>query len=232
MSRAQPSKPGAIDLRAPDSRAQRLRAPGFWGWTARLRTRRAARAALRAAAHRLYGDLVVSARAQGFFRELGVPDTPEGRFEMIGLHAALVLLRLKREGEAGQALGQALFDLMMADMDQSLRELGVGDLGVGRQVKRLAGQFYARLHALEAALGGSEASRTMGKGEAGCLAGASEASRLGPMLRANVWGGGPEPDAAQVSALADYLIRAARGLDRQSAGALLRGEATFPGLDG
>jgi cytochrome b pre-mRNA-processing protein 3 len=133
---------------------------------------------------------------------------------MIGLHAALVLLRLRREGAAGRALGQALFDLMMADMDQSLRELGIGDLGLGRQVKRLAGQFYARLHALDAALGDGAA-----------------AGRLGPMLRANVWGGGREPGADQVASLADYLIRSGRCLQRQTAGALLRGEAAFPELE-
>jgi cytochrome b pre-mRNA-processing protein 3 len=187
----------------------------LWAWTGRLRGRRAARAALEAAAHRLYGDLVAAARAQGFFRALGVPDTPEGRFEMIGLHAALILLRLQREGAGGQALGQALFDLMFADLDQGLRELGVGDLGVGRQVKRLAGQFYARLRALDAVT------------ESG-----DEQERLGAMLRANVWQGGPEPSAAQVRALADYLVLCARRLDGQSAAALLQGEAAFAGLDG
>jgi cytochrome b pre-mRNA-processing protein 3 len=208
MSRAQPAWPGAAGLPA---RRPRLR--GLVAWSGRLQARRAARAARQAAAHRLYGDLVGRARSPAFFRDLGVPDTPEGRFEMIGLHAALILLRLRREGAAGRALGQALFDLMIADLDQSLRELGIGDLGVGRQVKRLAGKFYARLHALDVALGDGAA-----------------ADRLGPMLRANVWGGGREPVADQVATLADYLVRSARCLESQSACALLRGEGAFPGL--
>ena len=164
MSRAQPSDPGAIAR--PDPPPDHPRPPPtrlgverIWTWAGRLRGRRAARAALEAAADRLYRDLVARARAPAFFRELGVPDTPEGRFEMIGLHAALILLRLQREGAAGEALGQALFDLMFADLDQGLRELGVGDLGVGRQVKRLAGQFYARLRALDAAIQGGAAGR-------------------------------------------------------------------------
>jgi cytochrome b pre-mRNA-processing protein 3 len=208
MSRAQPSRPDALDLPVRRSRLQSLVA-----WWPRLRARRAARAAIEAAAHRLYEDLVASARAPGFFFKLGVPDTPEGRFEMIGLHAALVLLRLRREGAAGEALGQALFDLMMADMDQNLRELGVGDLGVGKQVKRLAGQFYARLRALDAVLG------------------SGGTDRLEPALRANVWCGGPEPGADQVAALADYLIGCWRQLDRQGARELLQGEAAFARLE-
>jgi cytochrome b pre-mRNA-processing protein 3 len=223
MSRAQPSDPGAIARPNPEPDAPRFGIERLRAWTGRLRGRRAARAALEAAALRLWRDLVASARAPGFFGGLGVPDTPEGRFEMIGLHAALILLRLQREGAAGRALGQALFDLMFADLDQSLRELGVGDLGVGRQVKRLAGQFYARLRALEAVVERDGAGRPPDGDGAG---------RLGPMLRANVWHGGSEPSAAQVGALADYLIRSARRLDDQSAGALLRGEATFAGLDG
>ena len=149
------------------------------------------------------------ARSERFFRDLGVPDTPEGRFELIGLHAALLLRRLRSEGAAGQALGQALFDLMFADIDACLRELGVGDLSVGKQVKRLAGQFYARLSALDPAIG------------------AGATSLVEPVLRTNVWHGGPPPCAAQAAALADYLIACARELERQSGTALLRGEVTF-----
>jgi cytochrome b pre-mRNA-processing protein 3 len=178
------------------------------------RERRHARRAERAAAHMLYRDLVARARDQRFYRDFGVPDTPEGRFEIVGLHAALLLRRLKSEGAAGRSLGQALFDLMFADMDASLRELGVGDLGVGRQVKRLAGQFYARLAALE---------QLLGPAEAGLLA---------PHLRANVWQGGPPPSPGQVGALADYLIASERHLAAQTPDALLGGRASFARLDG
>jgi cytochrome b pre-mRNA-processing protein 3 len=187
---------------------------GLWAWTGRLRARERARRAERAAADLLYGELVARARAERFYRELGVPDTPEGRFEIVGLHAALLMRRLKAEGADGRSLGQALFDLMFADMDASLREFGVGDLGVGRQVKRLAGQFYARLAALD---------RVLGTTEAGLLA---------PILHANVWHGGPPPSAGQVAALADYLIASERYLAAQAGSALLRGKASFARLDG
>ena len=86
MSRAQPSPPGAGGLEG-----RRLALATLLAWRERLRARRAARAARQAAAERLYRDLVGVARAPRFFREIGVPDTPEGRFEMIGLHAALIL---------------------------------------------------------------------------------------------------------------------------------------------
>ena len=112
-----------------------------------------ARRAHAEAAHRLYDEVVKQARTPLLYSELGVPDTPEGRFEMVALHAALLIRRLRAAGGPGRALGQALFDLMFADMDASMRELGVGDLGVGKQVQRLAGQFYARLAALDDAFG-------------------------------------------------------------------------------
>ena len=186
---------------------RRLRA-----WGERLRGGRRGRAARGRAAERLYAQMVAEARSRRFYAELGVPDTPEGRFEMIGLHVALLLRRLRAEGAAGSALGQALFDLMFADMDAALRELGVGDLGVGRQVKRLAGQFYARLAALERALQGPE------DGAAAALAAA-----LAP-----VWQGGRAPAPGQVEALAAYLRARARALDALPGSALLQGAAGAP----
>jgi hypothetical protein len=91
------------------------------------------------------------ARRPWFYRDGGVPDSPEGRFEVIGLHAFFVLRRLRALGEPGQALGQEVFDVMFADLDRSLRELGVGDLSVGKHVKRYARFFYGRVAGLEQA---------------------------------------------------------------------------------
>lgn len=166
-------------------------------------------AARRRAAGRLYSALVNQARTPELFRALGVPDTPEGRFELLALHAALVILRLRAAGPAGQALGQELFDLMFVDVDHNLRELGVGDLSVGKYIKRLAGNFYARLAALDAAL-------AAGDGDA-----------LRPMLEANVYRGGPSPSEARLATLADYLLATAAALDAQDDGRLLAGEVSF-----
>ena len=81
---------------------------------------------------------MAQARQPGFYRDCGVPDSVDGRFELIALHTFLVLHRLKADATDTEALGQALFDVMFQDMDQSLRELGAGDLGVGPRVKRMA----------------------------------------------------------------------------------------------
>lgn len=158
-------------------------------------------------AERLYRDLVNQARMPVFYRELGVPDTPEGRFEMVGLHVALVVRRLRAAGRPGRALAQELFDLMLADMDESLRHLGIGDLSVGRQMKRLAGHFYARLSVLDRALA------------------TVPAAPLAPMLRTNVYHGGTAPDAQQLEALASYVVAAEHGLRGQTIEDLLAGQA-------
>ena len=104
----------------------------------------------------IYRAAVAAARAQAFYVHHGVPDTPDGRFDMVALHVFLALRRLQREQgpnrKDAETLAQALTDLMFADMDRNLREMGVGDLGVGRQVKALAAAFRGRVTAYDAAL--------------------------------------------------------------------------------
>lgn len=158
-------------------------------------------------AHRLYVALVGQARRPDFYAGLGVPDSLDGRFEMIALHAFLILRRLRDAGETGRRLGQALFDVMFADMDQNLREMGVGDLGVGKRVKAMASGLYGRIAAYEAALGAGEA--------ATCEA-----------LARNVFGT-VEPPAGALRALARYLRQETEGLARQEDGAILAGRVEF-----
>lgn len=110
----------------------------------------------REAAGALYRQAVTQARLPVFYARLGVPDTLDGRFELVALHVFLLLRRLREEGARARKLAQALFDLMFADMDQSLRELGVGDLGVGRRVKAMAEAFYGRIAAYEEGLAGDD----------------------------------------------------------------------------
>ena len=114
-----------------------------------FRTDRAAEAAAAAA----YGAIVAQARAPAFYAALGVPDSVTGRFEMVVLHTVLVIERLRREGEAGSALGQRIFDDFCRDMDQSLRELGFGDLGVPKRMKKMGESFYGRAEAYGRTLG-------------------------------------------------------------------------------
>ncbi len=102
-----------------------------------------------APAERLYLAVVAQARQPVFYADLGVPDTPLGRFEMIALHAYLVFRRLRGGGREARALAQAVHDVMFNDMDRSLREMGVGDLGVGKRVKKLATNLYGRIAAYD-----------------------------------------------------------------------------------
>lgn len=104
----------------------------------------------RRAAAELYGDIVAAARAPVFYAALGVPDTIEGRYEMIVLHTVLLLRRLRGPGQ--KRLAQALVDFMAADLDRSIRELGVGDMSVGKFMKRLGEGLFGRAAAYDGAL--------------------------------------------------------------------------------
>ncbi|MFN3460346.1 MAG: ubiquinol-cytochrome C chaperone family protein [Oceanibaculum sp.] len=106
----------------------------------------------RDSADSLYLTLVALAREPRFYTDLGVPDTVDGRFEMLSLFVYLALRRLRREGAEIARFSQDLFDTMFADLDQSLRELGAGDLGVAPRIKRMAEGFYGRIAAYDKAL--------------------------------------------------------------------------------
>jgi len=106
-----------------------------------------------AAAEPLYAAAVAQARQPGFYLVLGLPDTPEGRFEAIAAHVYLVLRRLKGERAPGVAeLSQDVFDILFHDMDESLREMGIGDLGISHRIKAMAKAFYGRVEAYDRGL--------------------------------------------------------------------------------
>jgi len=137
-------------------------------------------------ARTLYLAAVAQARAESFYARLGVADTVDGRFDMIAVHMFLLLTRLKDLGTEGPAVGQAMFDLMFADMDRSLREMGVGDMSVGKQVKRMISAFYGRMAAYEGARNGG-------------------AAALEEALVRNLYRGQP-PGAREVTAMARYMV--------------------------
>ena len=99
-----------------------------------------------------YNKLVEQARQPYFYKELNIPDTVEGRFEMILLHVFVPIHLFKGKSETDDQFCQDLFDAFFADMDRNLREMGVGDLSVGKKVKKLAESFYGRAFAYEEAL--------------------------------------------------------------------------------
>lgn len=146
-------------------------------------------------AHATYASIVARAREPEFFLRLDVPDTLDGRFEMIALHMFLVLNRLKAEHEATSEYAQALFDAMFADLDRGLREMGATDIGVGKRVKEMAKAFYGRIRAYEEGLAGDDAT-------------------LAEALKRNLYGTvQPRPEA--VAAMARYLRTQAAALSRQ-----------------
>ena len=157
----------------------------------------------------LYGVIVAQARKPAFYREFGVPDTANGRLEMIILHAVLVLSRLEAEGGPVRSLGQALFDHFCADIDANLREMGVGDMAVPRKMKAIGEAFYGRKRAYEAAIA------------------APGLAQLAAALARNVHTGSAS-DIAGVERLAGYVSAAAGALAAVDRESLLRGDIAFP----
>jgi cytochrome b pre-mRNA-processing protein 3 len=154
----------------------------------------------------LYAALVAQARQTEFYADLGVPDTVDGRFDMIMLHLSLLLRRLRGDGEA---LAQAVLDTTFDDMDRNLREMGAGDLGVGRRVKAMARAYFGRFEAYDKALG------------------AGDGDALAEALARNVK---PAGGAAAAKHLADYAMRAEEMLAGQAFEALAAGEVAFPDI--
>jgi cytochrome b pre-mRNA-processing protein 3 len=158
----------------------------------------------------LYGTIVAQARAAPFYRICGVPDTVNGRFEMVLLHTVLVLRRLESEPPPVRRIGQALFDRFCADMDGSLREMGVGDLAVPVKMRKIGEAFYGRQAAYGTALA------------------AGDAAPLVAALERNVYGiqaGTLGPGACRLAA---YVRAAVAQLAHQSGEALSRAELAFP----
>ena len=164
---------------------------------------------MRGAARLAYRRVVEQARQPGFFVDLGVPDTIDGRFELICLHAFLFLHRLRRETTEGATLGQRFFDTMFADLDRSLREMGTGDLSVGREVRHMAEAFYGRIAAYQRGLAADDAA-------------------LEEALARNLFGTAPATPAC-LAAMAAYMRREAARLDREGTPELLSGRVRFDG---
>jgi len=153
----------------------------------------------------LYGMIVAQARLPCFYRDYGVADTVNGRFDMIVLHLATVLDRFAHE-PALQGLGQGIFDRFCRDMDHNLREMGIGDLKVPKEMRRLGEAFYGR----------SQAYRTA------WAAGSDEL--LVKALQKNIYAGA----GSAAPRLAAYVRATLRELAAQPAEGFISGELRFP----
>ncbi len=171
------------------------------------------------AARGLYESVVAQAREPAFYRDLAVPDTVDGRFDLLVLHAYLVMRRLKSAPPPAAELSQTLFDLLFFDMDQSVRVSGVGDLKVGPKVTAMGRAFYGRVEAYDAAL----AEDAAGAGSGGER---SRPEALCGALNRNLYRG-VAVQAATLRAVAGYLHRQIAELDGQDDAALLAGRLRF-----
>ena len=158
---------------------------------------------------RLYGTIVAQARAAPFYLICGVPDTVNGRFEMVVLHTVLVLRRLESEPDPIRRLGQGLFDRFCQDMDGSLREMGIGDLGVPTKMRKIGEAFYGRQAAYGAALADPDQDILVGA------------------LNRNVFGAPTGTDLG-ATRLAAYVRAVASALAGQDGEAMSRAQLTFP----
>ena len=157
----------------------------------------------------LYTAAVGAARQPVLFGPDGVPDTLDGRFDLVSLHVALLIARLHRDADpAGPLLAQAVFDAMFADMDINLREMGVSDMVVGKRVRTMWEAFHGRASAYEAAM------------ESG------DDATLEAALARNVWRGEPPVGGPARMGVRAKAVRAA--LLGQPLAALLKGEIGFP----
>lgn len=154
-------------------------------------------------ARAVYEAIMAGARQPALFLDHRVPDTIDGRYEMLVLHAFLYLHRLKKEDQAARARGQEVFDFMFLDMDRALRESGVGDLSVPKKIKKMAEVFYGRTGAYDAALD------------------ADDGDALAEALARNVYPDTGEDAALLSRRLASYVMASARVLKDQGRDDLL-----------
>ena len=156
----------------------------------------------------LYASAVLQARRPEFYRALGVADTVEGRFELYSLHVALLLIRLKGQGQIAASTAQHLFDAYVLSLDDALRDLGVSDVKVGKNMKKLGEAFYGRLNAYEDAI--------------------QALPDLGPLQTVLSRTTFEERPGHDVQSLAGYVARAAAGLVGQDLQDLLQGQVSWP----
>ncbi|WFU37884.1 ubiquinol-cytochrome C chaperone family protein [Bradyrhizobium sp. CB82] len=162
----------------------------------------------------IYGMIVTQAREPMFYRDLAVPDTVNGRFDLLLLHLWLLLRRLRAASD-GTELSQALFDRFCEDMDDNLREMGIGDQTVPKRMRAFGEAFYGRARAYDQAMDAG--------GEALALAISKN------ILSKNILNG---TDSAQARRLAAYARATEADLARTDQSALLRGLFAFPSPPG
>jgi cytochrome b pre-mRNA-processing protein 3 len=154
----------------------------------------------------IYNAIVAQSRQPVFYADWGIADTVTGRFDMISLHMALLFRRLRAGSESDKAFSQAVFDLFFKDMDRSLREMGVTDIGIPKKIQKMGNIFFGLLAALNAAID------------------SGDKEALKAVLARNVY---EQPTDEHVTALATYVLAQDQALVAQSASDITGGKLTF-----
>ncbi len=160
-----------------------------------------------AAGRALYASVVEQSRQPALYERLGAPDTVEGRFEVYSLHVVLLLDRLRRQGDQASETSQVLFDTFVKALDNALREMGVGDLSVGKKMRKLGEAFYGRAKSYEDA-----------------FAGLPQTGQLEALIARTVYA---EADAGRAAGMASYVIGQREALAAQPLEALLEGRVDW-----
>ncbi|MBO6860019.1 ubiquinol-cytochrome C chaperone family protein [Roseibium sp.] len=161
----------------------------------------------RDAEHKVYCEIVAQARQPVFYTDFHVPDSVDGRFDMIVAHAVLYFRRMRGEGKSVSEFTQNVFDLFFLDMDASLREMGVSDTRVPKKVKVMGEAFYGRADAYIPAIE------------------SKNVEELSEALGRNIYPDAPEPVAQK--RLAYYMLEAAESLEGQTVEALMNGSIVW-----
>jgi cytochrome b pre-mRNA-processing protein 3 len=169
-----------------------------------------ARRANRNLIEQLHGEIVAAARRPALYLDFNAPDTLDGRFEMIALHAGFVLRRLSALSGLGDEIAQDLADCLFRHFDDALREIGVGDTSVPKRIKRMAEAFYGRNKAYADALA------------------ETDGNRLERALARNVYGVESLAEAPAALALSHYARACAAALDKQQIEDFAAGRIAFP----
>lgn len=156
---------------------------------------------------KLYAGVVAQARTPALYESYGVPDTVEGRFELYTVHVFLLLDRLRGQGARASETSQALFDTYLGALDDALREMGVGDLSVGKKMRKLGEAFYGRVKSYESA-----------------FAALPQTDHLQALLTRTVYAQGGAENAAK---LAVYVIAKRAELAEQKLDRLLEGQTEW-----
>jgi cytochrome b pre-mRNA-processing protein 3 len=173
--------------------------------------------------HDIYARIVAQARSAAFYQDCGVPDTMEGRFEMILLHLIVVLERLKGEGGRGQKIGQRILESLVADMDDALRQIGIGDMGVPKRVQRVAAAVVERSRAYTPDAPSAQSPTDMPQSPL-------ELALLEHIYRAPT-AGSASLEGGHARGLATYITRARAALTTTSGGDILAARFAFPAVN-